>query len=98
MSGRNEVNTQNKMKAFFREVASFDTDQQGYLTGNERHQMKYTELSKFGRLDEGLGIESFLMRFEKPLPEIVQGTGNQQDIVCIQEVLLSSRTSVRSIV
>ena len=88
MSARNEVDTQNKLKNFFRDTASFNGNQQNYLTGNQRHQMGYTELSKFGRLDEGKGIDSFLMRFEKPLPEIVRGTGNNADIVRIQEVRL----------
>ena len=90
MSGRNEVNTQNKMKTFFREVASFDTDQQGYLTGNERHQMKYTELSKFGRLDEENGIDSFLKLFVKPLPKVERGTGGADDVVRVQEVRLDA--------
>ena len=50
--------------------------------------MNYTELSKFGRLNEETGIDSFLQRFEKPLPEIIRGTGGNTDTVRIQEVRL----------
>ena len=88
MSARNEVDTQQKLKNFFRETANFTAGQQTYLTGNQSHQMGYTELSKFGRLDEGPGIDSFLMRFEKPLPEVFRGTGNNPDIVRTQNVCL----------
>ena len=88
MSGRNEVDTQQKVKNFFGQTAKFNTTQQTYLTGNLDHQMGYTELSRFGRLDEGQGIDSFLMRFEKPLSEIVRGTGGDPDVVRIQTVRL----------
>ena len=89
MAARNEVDTQNKLKNFFRDTAGFNNDQQNYLTGNLRHQMGYTELSKFGRLNEETGIDSFLQRFEKPLPEIIRGTGGAADNVRIQEVRLN---------
>ena len=88
MSGCNEVDTQQKVKNFFGQRANFNANQQTYLTGNQDHQMNYTELGRFGRLDDPKGIYSFLMRFEKPLVEIVRGTEGNPDVARIQNVHL----------
>ena len=39
MSGRNKVDTQQKVKNFFGQTAKFNANQQIYLTGNQDHQM-----------------------------------------------------------
>ena len=70
MSTRNPVNMQQKVKNFFGSTTNMNANQQTYLTGNLAHQMNYTELGRFARLDDPKGIDSFLNRFETPLPKL----------------------------
>ena len=88
MSARIPVDMQQKMKNFFGSTANMNANQQTYVTYNLAHKMNYTELGRFSRLDEGKGIDSFLMRFEKPLSKVVRGTGGNPDVVRIQTVCL----------
>ena len=88
MSGRNPVDAQQKVKNFFGQTANFNANQQTYLTGNLAHQMNYTELGRFARLDDPKGIDSLLNRFENPLAKIEKGTEGNPDVKHIQNVCL----------
>ena len=47
-----------------------NANQQTYLTGTLGHQMNYSALSSFAKLDYPKGIDSFFNRFEHPLARI----------------------------